>query len=153
MEEDVFTPFVQDDYITLILDKNHANFQTASEIVGVIRQTHFQNDESGVQALNASNIVVRVPAVYREDPVDFVSILLEMQVYNPEPELRVVISQRTGAIVIDGDVQIGDVVISHRNIVVEASQPTPQFAMVDQQQVESAKLKALVDAPQRSEGA
>ena len=56
------------------------------------------------------------------------------------------ISQRTGAIVIDGDVQIGDVVISHRNIVVEASQPTPQFAMVDQQQVESAKLQSLVDA-------
>jgi flagellar P-ring protein precursor FlgI len=146
MEEDVFTPFVQDNYITLILDSNHANFQTVSEIAGVIRQTHFQNDESGVQALNASNIVVRVPEVYRDDPVDFVSILLEMQVYNPEPESRVVINQRTGAIVIDGDVQIGDVVISHRNIVVEATQPLPQFAMIDQQEAETAKLQSLVDA-------
>lgn len=146
MEEDVFTPFVQDDYITLILDKNHANFQTVSEIVGIIRQAHFQNDETGVQALNASNIVVRVPEIYRDDPVDFVSALLEMQVYNPEPESRVVINQRTGAIVIDGDVQIGDVVISHRNIVVEAGMPTSQFAMIDQQGAETAKLQALVDA-------
>lgn len=149
MEEDVFTPFVdEENYITLILDKNHANFQTVSEIVGVIRQTHYQNDESGVKAINASNIRVRVPDVYVQDgdEVEFISILLEMQVYNPEPESRVVISQRTGAIVIDGDVQIGDVVISHRNIVVEATQPLPQFAMLDQQGAETAKLQALVDA-------
>jgi flagellar P-ring protein FlgI len=146
MEEDVFTPFVQDNYVTLILDKNHANFQTVSEIVTAIRQTHYQNDDTGVQALNASNIVVRIPDVYREDPVEFVSILLELQVYNPEPESRVVINQRTGSIVIDGDVQIGDVVISHRNIVIEAAQPTPQFVAVDQLQQQSAKLQSLVDA-------
>lgn len=146
MEEDVFTPFVQDNYVTLILDRNHANFQTVSEIVNAIRQTHFQNDETGVQAVNASNIVVRVPEVYRNDPVEFVSILLELQVYNPEPESRVVINQRTGSIVIDGNVQIGDVVISHRNIVVEAGQLTPPFTAVDPLQQDSAKLQSLVDA-------
>jgi flagellar P-ring protein precursor FlgI len=149
MEEDVFTPFVdEENYVTLILDKNHANFQTVSEIVSAIRQTHYQNDNSGVQAINASNIRVRVPDVYIEDgdEVEFISILMEMQVYNPEPESRVVINQRTGAIVIDGDVQIGDVVISHRNIVVETVQPVSQFAMVDQQGAETAKLQALVDA-------
>jgi flagellar P-ring protein FlgI len=147
MEEDVFTPFVDaENYITLIIDKNHANFQTVSEIVSAIRQTHYQNDDSGVKAINASNIRVRVPEAYTQDQVEFISILLELQVYNPEPESRVVINQRTGAIVIDGDVQIGDVVISHRNIVVEASQPTTQFAMVDQQEAETAKLQSLVDA-------
>ena len=146
MEEDVFTPIVQDGYITLILDKNHANFQTVSEIVSAIRQTHYQNDDSGVQAVNAANIIVKVPDAYREDPVEFVSILLESQVYNPEPESRVVINQRSGSIVIDGDVQIGDVVISHRNIVIDTTQPTPQFVAVDQLQQESAKLQSLVDA-------
>ena len=146
MEEDVFTPFVQDGYITLVLDKNHANFQTISEIATAISQTHFQNDDSGVQAVNAANIVVKIPDVYKTDPVGFVSILLEMQVYQPEPESRVVINQRTGSVVIDGDVEIGDVVISHRNIVIEATQPTPQFVAVDQMQRESAKLQSLVDA-------
>ncbi len=146
MEEDVFTPFVQDGYITLILDSNHANFQTVSEIALAISQTHFQNDETAVKAVNASNIVVRVPDAYKEDPVLFISNLLESQVYQPEPESRVVINQRAGSIVIDGDVQIGDVVISHKNIVIDTVEPIPPFVAVDQQQQESAKLKALVDA-------
>lgn len=146
MEEDVFTPFQENGYITLIVDKNHANFQTVTEIATAIRQNYFQNDESAVQAKNASNIVVKIPEIYQADPVDFISNLLEQQVYNPEPESRVVINQRTGSIVIDGDVAIGDVVISHRNIVVEASQPIQQFSAVDQSQQESAKLQALVDA-------
>ncbi len=147
MEEDVFTPFEENGYITLILDKNHANFQTVTEIVAAIRQSYFQNDENAVQARNASNITVKIPDVYKDDRVTFVSILLESQVYNPEPESRVVINEGTGSIVIDGDVQIGDVVISHRNIVVEATDPTPgAFVAVDQTQQESAKLKSLVDA-------
>ncbi len=146
MEEDVFTPFREQDYITLILDKNHANFQTVSEIVNVIRQTHFQNDEEAVKALNAANVRVKVPDAYKNDPVEFVSNLLDLQCYTPEPESRVVINQRTGSIVIDGDVQIGDVVISHRNIVVEAAGPTGQFSAVDQLRQESAKLQSLVDA-------
>jgi flagellar P-ring protein FlgI len=147
MEEDVFTPYEENGYVTLILDKNHANFQTVVEVATAIRQNYFQNDEYAVQARNASNITVKIPDAYREDPVEFVSNLLELQVYQPEPESRVVINEGTGSIVIDGNVQIGDVVISHRNIVVEATDPTPgRFAAIDQMQQESAKLKSLVDA-------
>lgn len=146
MEADVFTPFVQNGYVTLILDKHHANFQTASDIVSTIRQTYFQNDDTAVQAANAANIIVRVPDAYSTDPVEFVSNLLELQCYNPEPESRVVINQRTGSIIIDGDVQIGDVVISHRNVLVEAVATPVQFLAIDQQQQETTKLQSLVDA-------
>ncbi len=146
MEEDVFTPFVQDGYVTLILDKNHANFQTVTEIATAIVQTHFQNDDTGVQAVNASNIIVKIPKAYETDHVGFVSNLLDLTVYQPEPESRVVINQSAGSIVIDGDVEIGDIVISHRNIVIEAEQPSSQFVAIDQMQRESAKLKSLVDA-------
>ena len=38
LEADIFTPFHRDGYITLILDKNHADFQTANEIVQLIRE-------------------------------------------------------------------------------------------------------------------
>ena len=146
MERDVFTPYVQDGFITLILDKHHANFQTAADIVTTIQQRFFQNDESAVEARNAANIVVKIPPVFTKDPVDFISSILEMEIYNPEPESRVVINQRSGSIVIDGDVQIGDVVISHRNIVVEAVAAEQRFIPVDQAQQEGAKLKSLVDA-------
>ena len=149
MEEDVFTPFVDErGRITLILDKHHANFQTASDIVHVIRQTYFQQNHNQVLAVNAANIVVTVPEEYRQehDEVAFVSELLELATYNPEPEARVVINERTGSIVIHGDVQIGDVVISHRNIVVEATEETPRFSELRVNKERSPKLKSLVDA-------
>ncbi len=146
MEEDVFTPFVENGRITLILEKHHANFQTASDIVHLIRQTYFQQNHEQVQAVNAANIVVTLPQEYQSDPVDFVSEIMELQTYNPEPEARVVINQRTGSIVISGDVQIGDVVVSHKNIVVEATEETPRFNELQTDETESPKLKSLVDA-------
>ena len=42
MEEDVFTPFVHDGRITLILDEHHANFQTATEVVESIYAQYSQ---------------------------------------------------------------------------------------------------------------
>ena len=147
MEADVFTPFVEDGRITLVLEKNHANFQTASDIAGIIRQTYFQQDPDDIQAVNASNIVMKVPGIYVKDPVDFISSLLDMQSYTPEPEARVVINERTGSIVISGNVQIGDVVISHKNIVVDATVQVPPFTALDHREGgDSAKLTALVDA-------
>ncbi len=148
MEEDVYTPFVQDGFVTLILEENHADFQTSAEIADIIHQTHFKEDEGrkDVRAINAANIVVKIPESYRDDHVGFVSNLLELQVYQPEPEARVVINERTGSIVISGDVQIGDVVVSHRNIVVEASEAATPFVDVTQEQGRSAKLDSLVDA-------
>ena len=146
MEEDVFTPFVEDGHITLILDKHHANFQTADDIAQKVRQTYFQQDPDRVQTVNASNIVIPLPDEYVTDPVFFLSLILAQQIYNPEPEARVVINQRTGSIVIHGDVQIGDVVISHKNIVVEANEETPRFSELRLDQQASPKLKSLVDA-------
>jgi len=148
MQEDIFTPFVQDGHVTLVLEENHADFQTAAEIVDIIHQTHFKEDEArkDVRAVNAANIVVKIPESYREDPVGFVSNLLELQVYQPEPEARVVINERTGSIVINGEVNIGDIVISHRNIVVEANETGTPFEGVSQEEGGSAKLRSLVDA-------
>ena len=146
MEEDVFTPFVEDGRITLVLDKNHANFETANDIAGMIRQTKFQQTPEQVRTVNAANIVIQVPAEYESDPVAFVSEILELRTYNPEPEARVVINERTGSIVIHGDVQIGDVVVSHKNIVVEATEDTPRFTGLQTESEKSPKLKSLVDA-------
>ena len=146
MEEDVFTPFQENGWITLVIDKNHANFQTATEIVSIIRQSHFQQSPDDVRAVNAANIRVKVPKIYKDDEVNFVSAILDLQTYHPEPEARVVINERTGSIVISGDVQIGDVVISHRNLVVEAADERPNFRPVIQDDQDSPKLKSLVDA-------
>lgn len=147
MEEDVFTPFFNEsNQITLILDRNHANFYTANDVAEAIRSRYSREDPSTVQAINAATIVVTIPAEYREDPVQFVADLLgDLTVYSPEPEARVVINERTGSIVISGDVTIGDVVISHRDVVVEAG-GTIQWESLGTEEVDDTKLQSLVNA-------
>lgn len=155
MEADVFTPFYKDGCITLVLDKNHANFQTAAAIAAEIRQKYpeslnasgsaeVRSDTDVVRAIDAVNIVIQIPKQYRNDPVSFASMILEVQVYDHEPEARVVINARAGSIVISGDVEIGDVVVSHKNIVVEAG-TTDTFSMLDVDESSQPKLQQLVD--------
>ena len=62
------------------------------------------------------------------DPVAFASDLLEIRIEEPQTESRVVINPRAGTIVISGDVEIGDVIVSHKNVVVETDDATGLFA-------------------------
>jgi flagellar P-ring protein precursor FlgI len=155
MEADLFTPFYKDGYMTLILDSNHANFQTADAIADAInsqvreslnysKESAASRDSDICQAIDAANIRVRIPDSYRNDPVKFASDILDTKLYENEPEARVVINPRAGSIVISGEVEIGDVVVSHKNIVIEATS-TPTFAALDVDQSNQPKLKQLVD--------
>ncbi len=151
MEADIFTPFYRDGYISLILDKNHADFQTANDIVQLIREKVFFSEthetkgtEDMVRAIDAANIVVRIPDVFARDPVFFASELMEIQLEEPQTESRVVINQRAGTIVISGDVEIGDVIVAHKNVTVEA-EASPTFAAIDVDHSSAPKLEELVN--------
>jgi flagellar P-ring protein FlgI len=150
MEADIFTPFVRDGAITLVLDKNHANFQTSAEIAQMIyeRMANYEaadgrTIQNMVRAIDAANIVVRIPETWLRDPVGFASDLLETRIAEPEPEARVVINPRAGTIVISGEVEIGDVIVSHKNVVVEALL-APTFSPIDVGQTNAPKLDQLV---------
>jgi flagellar P-ring protein precursor FlgI len=149
LEADIFTPFYRDGYITLVLDKNHADFLTANDVVQYIREkvalSESRKEKAGdemVRAIDAANIMVRIPDI--RDPVEFASDILEIQMEEPQTESRVVINARAGTIVISGDVQIGDVIVSHRNVVVDAT-AAPTFSAIDVDQSGAPKLQTLVD--------
>lgn len=152
IEADIFTPFYRDGFITLIIDKNHADFQTANDIVQQIRERVSGSEKTGnataredmVQALDAANIKVRIPTYALADPVEFASYLLETQIEEPQTEARVVINSRAGTIVISGDVEIGDVIVSHKNVTVEAG-TAPTFAALDVDHSSAPKLQELVN--------
>jgi len=131
-----------------VLDKNHADFQTANEIVYSIRKqlTYSESGDSEdmVRAIDASNIVVRIPDVYTKDPVAFASDLLESRIEEPQTESRVVVNPRAGTIVISGDVEIGDVIVSHKNVVIDATQ-APAVGFIDVDESSKPKLQTLVD--------
>jgi flagellar P-ring protein precursor FlgI len=151
LEADIFTPFHLNGYITLVLDKNHADFQTANDIVQFIREKvaysetgDAKNSDEMVHAIDAANIKVRIPEIFIRDPVYFASILLEIPMEEPQAESRVVINPRAGTIVISGDVEIGDVIVSHKNVVVDAT-TAPTFSAIDVDQSGAPKLQTLVD--------
>ncbi len=147
LEADIYTPFIKNGAITLVLDKNHADFQTAIDVVRLIREKRYYDagkEEEAVRAMDATNIVVKIPEAYEHDPVDFAGEILEISLIDPQTESRVTINSRAGTIVISGDLEIGDVIVSHKNVVVDATQ-APAFSAIDVDKSNDAKLQTLVD--------
>ncbi|MFZ5830404.1 MAG: flagellar basal body P-ring protein FlgI [Planctomycetota bacterium] len=150
LEEDFFNAYSQDGKLTLVIDQNHADFQLAQDIAELINaDLSFQS--SGIllaRALDATNVEVTIPAQYRNDPVAFVSQVLSRPVLEPQAAAMVVINERTGSIVISGDVEIGAVAVSHKNVAVETGGGVVMrnFTPVDPGSRSEAKLKTLVEA-------
>lgn len=152
MEEDFFNPFIENNQLTLVLDRNHADFEVAQEVAEVINsQLSIQSGEATpAKALNSQNIVVNVPQQYRDDYVLFVSQIMSLSMPEPAVEARVVINERAGSIIIGSDVEIGAVVVSHKNIVIETENalPADRFVPLDPSGAQATKLRALVSALQ-----
>ena len=147
LEEDFFNRFDKDGKITLVLDKNHADFQVAQDVVELINSQlgPLTREHYLARALNQVNIEVAIPKQYAEDPVLFVSEVLSLSTLeSPQTDSRVVINERAGSIVISGDIEIGPVVITHKNIVVDTNDTTNRFIPVDPGDSSAAKLKSLV---------
>jgi flagellar P-ring protein precursor FlgI len=152
LEADFFNPFVEKGFITLVLDRNHADFEVAQEVAETVNSQLSIQSGDGVpaKAVNAVNVVVAVPHQYHDDPVLFVSQIMALTMSEPSTEGRVVVNERAGSIVIGAEVEIGAVVVSHKNIVLEAGGvlPNDRFIPVDPGQTQTAKLRSLVAALQ-----
>ncbi len=155
LEEDFFNLYQKDGKITLVLDHNHADFDVATQVADLI-DTSFRREQPAsltttvghlARAIDATNIVVTIPPADQADPVPFIADILNMPIYEPRTEARVVVNERAGSIVISGNVEIGAVVVSHKNVVVEAGEVVPaEFVGVDPNQPNSPRLEALVNA-------
>ena len=148
LEEDFFNAFIMDGRITLVLDQFHADFQVAQDVVELINN-HWTIQNNGsplARAINQVNVEVLIPQKYSVDPVLFVSQVLSLPMLEPQTAPRVVINERSGSIVISGDVEIGAAVVSHKNIVVETGAPptTQPFVPINTAEPNSPKLDALV---------
>lgn len=151
LEEEFLNVFMKDNRITLVLQKNHADFQVAQDVAELVNsQMHPQtsSDAPLARAVNAGNVVVDIPAQYREDPVSFISQVLALYINEPRTGARVVINERSGVIALSGDVEIGPVAVTHKNITIETGSGTAgkAFVGVDPVDPSSPKLKALVEA-------
>ncbi|MCX7984364.1 MAG: flagellar basal body P-ring protein FlgI [Bacteroidetes bacterium] len=113
---------------TIVVVLMQADFTTANRVASTIN-TQFPHSSI---AKDASTIAVTVPEEYRHEGkmVEFIALIESLEVA-PDVVARVVINERTGTIIIGGNVTILPVAISHGGLNIEIqstpiiSQPNP----------------------------
>jgi flagellar P-ring protein precursor FlgI len=130
------------------------DFVTASRVAQAINTNL---GTPAAKAVDAGNVTLQVPAEFKDALPDLIAKLETLSVQTDVPA-RVVINERTGTVVIGGDVQISAAAVAHGNLSVrittkyQVSQPNAlsqggETKVVPQQQVDiregNAKLAVL----------
>jgi flagellar P-ring protein precursor FlgI len=159
METDLKMTVIENGKITLILQDPSADWTTASTIAKIINDAAEAKEGEVIAVAEASNyVVVTVPPDERPRPDSFISRIRRLPVPMLPTEARVEINEKTGTIVMTGDVEISPVVISHQGLTISTTNPpavptarTPvttekQALLLDTTNQGGAKLQELVDA-------
>jgi flagellar P-ring protein precursor FlgI len=107
---------------TLLLSLKESDFSTAQRMVEMIN-SHF-NDSLAFHK-NPRTVGIAIPTAYKEtgEHNKFISELEQLEI-EPDVAARVVINERTGTIVVGGNVRLLPAAIAHGNLSVEiASEP------------------------------
>lgn len=159
MEAD-WTPDVisKDGRFTLILETPAASWTTASTIAKIINDAESNAGETLAVAYDAKNVVVTIPQNERQHPDSFISRVQRLPVPILPTEARVVINDKTGTMILTGDVEISPVVISHKGLTISTISPPPTptprtpvttertIVKLDTTGAGGAKLQELIDA-------
>jgi flagellar P-ring protein precursor FlgI len=159
MEADLPAKFIDNNgRFTLIVEDPSASWTVASTIAKIINDAESVSGETLAVAIDPKNIVVSIPPIERERPDSFISRVQRLPVPLLPTEARVQVNERTGTMIITGDVEISPVVISHKGLTISTIRPepvpTPRTPVVTEKTVVSldttkqggAKLQELVDA-------
>lgn len=113
------------------LQLREADFTTSARIAEAINRKFGASGSTGVaHAENSALVSVTIPADYSSRSIEFISELEKLNV-DADRTARVVINERTGTIVMGGEVHISPVAIMHGNLTIEiqtsfaVSQPGP----------------------------
>jgi len=147
IEREVPSQFLQADN-SLIIQLHQPDFTTAARVVNSIRAA-FPSLQT--RALDPATIRIGLDAQGALDPIMLIAQLEALPVV-PDATARVVVNERTGTVVVNGEVRIAPVAIAHGGITVriqttyEVSQPPPlsqgQTRVVPQTQVEAQEEPA-----------
>ncbi|MEE8302698.1 MAG: flagellar basal body P-ring protein FlgI [Candidatus Tectomicrobia bacterium] len=125
VEREVRVNFNNKERLRLML--HNPDFTTSYRLVKTIN-SHV--GETVAQAVDSGTVEVQVPQRYRNNLVEFVSTLENIDVV-PDSIAKVVVDERTGTVVIGENVRIATVAIAHGNLSIEikerqsVSQPPP----------------------------
>jgi flagellar P-ring protein precursor FlgI len=153
---------LMDDYgrVTLVINQYNASWPVANNLANLINGLIVPDGPGIAKAVDQKNVIVEVPVWQRQDPAAFISQILQTYIDPTQVSngARVVINERTGTIVISGDVQISPVIISHKGLTITTITPPPvaspavpiatqsDFFAVDPEKRGGAKLADLLAA-------
>jgi flagellar P-ring protein precursor FlgI len=146
--------------ITLVLNDNIASWPTASTLAGLVNDVTNPDGAPVARAVDQKNIVIDVPVDEQRDPANFVTVILRPYIDPAQigTGARVVVNERTGTIIVSGDVQISPVIISHKGLTISTITPAPvpnsvnplveqnNFVGLDPEKRGGAKLSDLLAA-------
>jgi flagellar P-ring protein FlgI len=112
-------------HFTLILDDPSASWATASRIAKIINDSEALDGETLAVAIDAKNIEVTIPPNEREHPDSFIARIQQLPVQLLSTEARVTINEKTGTIIMTGDVEISPVIICHNGLSISTVTPAP----------------------------
>lgn len=153
LSQDLFAPFVAcGDRITLVIDQSHASMTTADRIARRINDK-FAAQQGGVvpiaQALDAKNVEVLIPPFHKDNHVAFAADVLST-VLDPDSihtQARVVINEKTGTVVVTGEVEIKPLMVAHRNLLVFGPNQAELALQAQQQGQLPNNFSPIVSAP------
>ena len=109
---------------TLVIDDPSAGWTMSSTIAKLINEANDSGENVAV-AVDPKNVVVTIPPGERERPDSFISAVLRLPVPLLPTAARVQINDRTGTMIVTGDVEISPVVISHKGLTITTVNPAP----------------------------
>ena len=175
IEENILHLYAYEKYpgqtvFALVLDENHANFQTAKAVVNAINDdldifpggpenavAEYSSEPAAI-ALGPKNIEVTIPAKQAAYPAQFIARIMDLMVDLPEPEASVTIDRKAKVIGITGNVEITPVIVHVNGLAISVVDPPPpplpgqpvvtqsEWAKFDTAHSSQAKLQDLLDA-------
>ncbi|MDR2441883.1 MAG: flagellar basal body P-ring protein FlgI [Planctomycetaceae bacterium] len=139
LSDSFINPYVEDGNLTLVMKQEYSDPRMAIYVANAINQfwgdnepetsTVTANQRYGgtiAKAIDSHFVIVKLPKQYFDNPLQFVSELMNVEITVVEPLMpRVVINERVGIISIDEGVEVKPTVVTHRNIVAEIRPPVP----------------------------
>ncbi len=158
MEVDMAYRFIENGRFWLVLEDSMASWTAASNIAKIINEAESTAGEELAVAVDPKNVLVSIPAIELQRPDSFISRVQRLPVPMLASEARVQINERTGTLIVTGDVEISPVVISHKGLTISTVDPEPvpsprtpvirskEMVALDTTNAGGAKLQDLVGA-------
>ena len=118
------------------LQLTEGDFTTATRIARTVND-NFQRELA--RAKNSDRVQIQIPSNFHDNPVEFISLVENMNV-SPAEQSRIVINERTGTVIMGGDVPVQSISISHQDLSIQ----------VNENGGEAAQQQETVSLPQQT---